>query len=114
MMAEQPPQGAEKYLDREVITSDGKKLGEGSKLLKNRVSEIPEWIVIETGLFGRKRIVVPLAGSDLGEDSVTIPYTSEVVEAQPHTEPDDENDTLPAADDDALNRHFGLGAHPSS
>src|SRR5688572_24819260 len=110
MMADRPPQGADKYLDREVMTSDGAKLGIVAKLLKNRVSEIPTWIVVEAGLLGRKRYVVPLAGSDLNDDSVLLGYTNDQVTAAPQAEPDDETDTLKAEDEDALDRHFNLGA----
>jgi hypothetical protein len=110
MMANLPPQGVDKYLDREVVTSDGAKLGIAAKLLKNRVSEIPAWIVVEAGLLGRKRYVVPLAGSELNEDSVLISYSNDQVTAAPQAEPDDETDTLTPDDEDALDRHFNLGA----
>jgi hypothetical protein len=109
MMAEQPPQGIDKYLDREVYTADGKKLGTASKLLKNRVTGVAEWLVVGAGLLGREKYVVPLAGSDLGEDRVNIAYSSDQVGAEPHVEP--ENDTLPAEAEDAFNAHFGLGAN---
>ena len=111
MMAERPPQGAEKFLDRDVVTSDGAKLGVASKLLKNRISEVAEWLVVESGLLGRKRYVVPLAGSELGDDIVVLAYKSDLVHAQPHAEPDDETDTLTAEGENALNVHFGLGAN---
>jgi hypothetical protein len=110
-MAERQPQGAEKYLGREVVTSDGQKVGIGARLLKNRVNEIPEWLVVEAGLLGRRRYIVPLAGSDLGDDRVTIPYTSDVVSAQPHVEPDEDANALPLDAEDALNQYFGLGAN---
>jgi hypothetical protein len=110
MMADRPPQGAEKYLYREVVTSDGAKIGVAAKLLKNRVSEIPAWIVVEAGLLGRKRYVVPLAGSDLNEDSILLGYSNDQVTAAPQADPDDETDTLRPDDEDALDRHFNLGA----
>jgi len=110
MMADRPPQGADKYLDREVMTSDGARLGVAAKLLKNRVSEVPAWIIVEAGLLGRKHFVVPLAGSDLNEESITIGYSNAQVTSAPQTEPDDENDTLTPEDEDALDHHFGLGA----
>jgi hypothetical protein len=108
MMAEQPPHGVEKYLDAEVVSSDGQKLGHVSKLLNNRVTRVPEWIVVEAGLLGRDKLIVPLAGSDFGNGLVMIAYKSEQVHAAPHTDLDD--DALPPEGEDALNRHFGLGA----
>jgi len=111
MMADRPPQGVDKYLDREVMSSDGHKLGIAAKLLKSRVDRVPEWIVVESGLLGRKRVIIPLAGSELADNHVTIPYTVELVHAQPHAEPDNETGTLSSDAEDALNAHFGLGAN---
>jgi hypothetical protein len=111
MMAEEPVQGIEKYLDRDVYTADGKKLGTASKLVKNRVTEVAEWLVVGAGLLGREKFVVPLAGSDLSGDRVTIAYTDEVVVGEPHAEPDNETGALPPEAEDALNSHFGLGAN---
>ena len=111
MMADRPPIGADKYLDREVITSDGTRLGISAKLLKNRLSEVAEWMVVEAGLFGRKRMIIPIAGSELAHDHITIPYTHEMVGGEPHAEPDDETNTLHAEDEDRLNAYFGLGAN---
>jgi hypothetical protein len=110
MMAERPPQGAQKYLDREVVSADGARLGIVGKLLSNRFQEVPEWLVVEAGVFGRKRLIVPVAGSELGDEIVMLAYTREVVEAAPHADPDGSTGTLSAEEEDALNAHFGLGA----
>ena len=114
MMAEQPPRGIDKYLDRDVYTADGKKLGTASKLLKNRVTDVAEWLVVEAGLLGREKYIVPLAGSDLAEDRVNIGYSSDQVGDAPHVEADNGATALPPEAEDALNAHFGLGANVQS
>jgi hypothetical protein len=111
MMAEQPARGIDKYLDRDVYTADGKKLGTASKLVKNRVTDVAEWLVVGGGLLGRERYIVPLAGSDLAEDRVTIAYSSEQVASEPRAEPDNDTGALPPEAEDALNAHFDLGAN---
>jgi hypothetical protein len=110
MMAGQPPHGVEKYLDAEVVSADGQKLGHAAKLLNNRVTGVAEWIVVEAGLLGREKLIVPLAGSDFAEGLVMVAYKSDQVHTAPHTEPDDDAGALPPEGEDALNRHFGLGA----
>lgn len=112
MMAEQPARGIDKYLDRDVYTQDGKKLGVASKMLKNRVTEVAEWLVVEKGLLGREKYIVPLAGSNLGEDRVNIAYSTEQVDAEPNGDHDD--DALSPEAENALNAHFGLGAAQQS
>ena len=111
MMADQPARGIDKYLDREVYTADGKKLGTSAKLLRNRVTDMAEWLVVEAGLLGREKYVVPLAGSELGDDRVNIAYDSDMIGSHPHADPDSDNGALSSEDEDALNHYYGLGAN---
>lgn len=108
-MPERQPQGIEKYLDLDVMSSDGHRLGVASKIIENRVTEVPEWLVVEAGLLGRKRLVVPLAGSSIDDNKVVIPYTSENVSAAPHDV--DPDDGLTHEEEDALGQHFNLGTY---
>ena len=106
MMPERQLQGAEKFLDRDVISADGKRIGTASRIIEGRVNEVPEWIVVDSGLLNRKHTIVPLAGAELRDDEVLSPFASDVIDAQPEVGNGDE---LSPEEEDALNRHFGLG-----
>ncbi len=106
MQREPKPQGAEKFLGKEVISEDGQKLGVADRFINNRLTEIPQWIVVEAGLFGMKKLVVPVAGSSLDEMGVHIPFSKDSVVQEPEVDVDGLN----PESEDALNSYFGLGA----
>jgi hypothetical protein len=108
MMPERQLQGAEKFLDCDVISADGKRVGIASRIIEGRVNEIPAWIVVDSGLLNRKHTIVPIAGAELRDDQVFSPFASEVIEAQPQV---GDGDIVSAEDEEALNRHFGLGPY---
>jgi hypothetical protein len=108
MMPERQLQGAEKFLDCDVVTADGRRIGIASRIIDGRVNEVPAWIVVESGMLNRKRAIVPVAGAELRDDEVYSPFASDVIEAQP---PLTDGDELTAEDEDELNRHFGLGPY---
>ena len=102
--------GADKLLGKPVLTTSGEKLGTADHFINSRITDVPEWIVVESGLLGLKKLIVPVAGIVLDDDGVHIPYTSEQVRNEPESNPD----SLTPEMDDALNAHFGLGASTSA
>ena len=107
MLPERQLQGAELFLDRDVNTCDGHKVGVSQRLIENRVTEVPEWIAVEAGLFGREHLLVPLAGAKRDEDTIMLPYPKEVIESAPPVDPDG----LSPGQEDLRSRHSGLGSH---
>jgi hypothetical protein len=113
MMPERQPQAIERFIGLPLHTSAGEEIGTVGRFLTNRVSDLPEWLVLEQGITGGSTLIVPMAGAALEEDErVVSPYASSLIEAQPDIEID--GDVLTIGSEDALNEHFGLGApHPS-
>jgi hypothetical protein len=105
-MQEPRLRGADKLLGKAIFAAAGEKLGTADHFINSRITEVPQWIVVEAGLLGLKKLIVPVAGNFLDDDGVHIPYTSEEVRSEPECNPDNLTPEL----DDALNAHFGLGA----
>jgi hypothetical protein len=113
MMPERQPQAIERFIGLPLHTTAGDEIGTVGRFLTNRVSDLPEWLVVEQGILGPRTLIVPMAAASLEEDErVVSPYELSLIEAQPDVEID--GDVLTIESEDALNEHFGLGArHPS-
>jgi hypothetical protein len=107
-MLEHPqPQGVEKYLGKAVFSTDGERLGVLDRFIPNRLTSVPEWMVLEAGLFGSKRFIVPLAGSEFEDHQVRLGYPALTVTGEPAVEAGEE---LTPEAEALLEAHFGLGA----
>lgn len=89
---------------KNVVGSDGEKIGSVEELYLDTDSQQPEWISVTTGWFGTHRSLVPL--SDASEDGgdVRVPYAKAQVQKAPHYDPGRELSTEDEAD---LFRHYG-------
>ena len=93
------------WIGQTLIDRDGEKIGEIKDVYLNAETERPEWLAVGTGLFGRRVSFVPLAGAEVTEEGVRVPYDDETVKGSPNAEPDDE---LGEEHGDSLYEHYGL------
>jgi uncharacterized protein (TIGR02271 family) len=93
------------WRDREVIGSDGEKIGKVDEVYLDTASGEPEWLAINTGLFGMKTSFAPIQGAQTEGGSVRLPYTKDQVKDAPGVEPDQE---LNDSEERALWSHYGL------
>jgi hypothetical protein len=80
-----------------VYASDGDRIGRIWAIVSDEGSREPELISISTGLFGRKRLFVPVQGARLDDDGVDVAYTKEEIKNSPDVDP-----TVDQADAEAL------------
>jgi uncharacterized protein (TIGR02271 family) len=78
------------WRDRQVIGSDGEKIGKVDEIYLDEASGQQEWISVNTGLFGLKSSFVPLQGAHPSGESVEVPYTKDEVKDAPGITPDQE------------------------
>jgi uncharacterized protein (TIGR02271 family) len=90
---------------REVIGKDGEKIGTVDEIYLDTGSGDPEWLSINTGLFGLKSSFAPIQGAQPEGGAVRLPYTKEQVKDAPGVEPDQE---LNDAEERSLWSHYGL------
>src|SRR3712207_9055509 len=72
-----------------VYDSAGEKIGSVEEIFYDEDTNRPEWIGIGTGLFGTKRVLVPVAGASLAEGGVTVGYSKEQVKDSPDIDSDE-------------------------
>lgn len=111
-MLQQPEaQGVQRYIGKTLVSSDGEKVGTIDEFINNRLTDVPNWIAVEAGFLGGRRLVVPVASSSFEEDEVHVPYTKEVISEEPEIE--DGSELTPEAES-LLNAYFGLGANEAA
>ena len=90
---------------RDVVGSDGEKIGTVDEVYLDTTTEEPEWLSINTGLFGLKSSFAPIQGAKPEGEAVRLSYTKEQVKDAPGVEPDEE---LNDSEERALWSHYGL------
>src|SRR5688500_11750221 len=89
-----------------VYGTDGEKIGRAGQVYLDDESGEPEWVTVNTGLFGTSESFVPLRTADLSEDGLTVGYTKDQVKDAPNVDPD--NGHLDRDEEQRLYSHYGL------
>ncbi len=90
---------------REVISPDGDKIGKVDEVYLDTDDGSPEWLAVNTGLFGSKTNFVPLQGAKPSGEAVQVAYTKDEVKDAPGIEPDAE---LNESEEQELWAHYGM------
>jgi uncharacterized protein (TIGR02271 family) len=90
-------------LGREVISSDGERLGQVEDVYVDSETGEPEFLIIASGLLKRRRHAVPASGLTAGEETVQIAFGKDDVKYAPTIEADGE---LSEAEEEALYRYY--------
>jgi uncharacterized protein (TIGR02271 family) len=101
------PQVTEAYewRGRNVVTSDGDKIGTLEEIYVDTESGRPEWGTVRTGLFGAQHTFVPLVEADHRKGEVVVPYSKDQVKGAPSVDPDGQ---LSHEEEDRLYDHYGV------
>lgn len=94
-----------------MTSSDGAKIGKVADAYLDNDTQLPEWALVHTGLFGKKGTFVPLAQARLDGDSLVVPYSKDQIKDAPNAEPDAE---LSQEEEAALYAHYGLAYSDST
>ena len=76
-------QTPEAYLGRDAVDPQGNKIGSVGQVYVNDESGVPDWVTVNTGLFGTKEHFVPLQGSTFNGDELVLPFGKDVVKDAP-------------------------------
>jgi uncharacterized protein (TIGR02271 family) len=90
---------------RTVVDPDGDKIGKVDQVYLDTTTNEPEWLAVNTGLFGTKTNFVPLEGATPAGGDVRVAYTKDEVKDAPGIEPDG---ALSDAEERTLWDHYGL------
>jgi sporulation protein YlmC with PRC-barrel domain len=76
----------EMLINRKILDSAGKKIGVVTQVYLDDQTGQPDWITVNTGLFGMKENFVPLVGAKLVGKRLVLPLRKSVVRASPGVE----------------------------
>jgi uncharacterized protein (TIGR02271 family) len=90
---------------RTVVDSDGEKIGKVDQIYYANDDGTPEWLTVNTGLFGTKTNFVPIDGSRPNGEDIQVAYTKDQVKDAPGVDPDGD---LSQPEERELWTHYGL------
>lgn len=90
----------------DVVAQDGEQIGKVEEIFVDLETREPEWLGIGTGLLRTKRVLVPLAGAEIQDDIVRVPYDKEMVKSSP----DVDEDQIPQDVEAQLYSYYGVPA----
>jgi uncharacterized protein (TIGR02271 family) len=96
---------AYEWQGRNLVGSDGDKIGRIEEIYLDRATDRPEWALVNTGLFGTKSNFVPLAGASPSGGDVKVGVTKDEVKDAPGIDPDGE---LSPEEESTLYSHYGF------
>jgi len=96
---------------RDVYDREDTKIGTAGELFLDSETREPEWLGVQTGLFGMKESFVPLHDAQLREDGLHLPFNKNQVKDAPNINPDAAG--LLVEQEQELFSYYGkLGWHP--
>lgn len=88
----------------DVYSAEGEKIGSVEEVLVDEQTGQPEWIGLGTGLFGTKRVLVPVQGAEPSDDGLRVPYSKDQVK----NTPDFDAERISQEEEAQLYSHYGL------
>ncbi|MFH5823122.1 DUF2382 domain-containing protein [Georgenia sp. AZ-5] len=88
-----------------VVGSDGEKLGTVGQVYLDDVTGQPQWVTVDTGLFGTSQSFVPLNQATIEGDTLRVPYDKDTVKDAPRVEDDGH---LEPTEEEQLYRYYGM------
>jgi hypothetical protein len=90
----------------DVVDADGHKIGELEAIYVDTSTDLPAFATVTVGMPTRHRLVfVPLAQATVGPGYLKVAHDRKQVKDSPSISTDGE---LPAADEEAIFKHYGL------
>jgi uncharacterized protein (TIGR02271 family) len=80
--------GPQELVGSEVYDTQGEKVGRVATVYINDESQRPEWVTVQTGLFGHKETFVPLEGARDGSDGLRVRWTKAKIKDAPRIDVD--------------------------
>jgi uncharacterized protein (TIGR02271 family) len=75
--------GPDVYAGLTAVDQQGNKIGSVGQVYLNDQTGQPDWVTVNTGLFGMRESFAPLAGSSVDGDRLVLPFDKDVVKDAP-------------------------------
>src|SRR5215207_8292321 len=97
------PEATHRWQGRTLVDHDGEPLGSIEIIYLDKVTNQPEWALLEAGATGPSRTFVPLVSANEENDTVRVPFAKTLVEGAPGMAADQE---LSEDQEGELYRHY--------
>lgn len=96
---------AQDLIGRTVYSDGGEKIGKVGQVFLDDQTGRPEFLTVNTGMFGNKESFVPVDGASVDGENVTIPHSKSKVKDAPHVDLDSGH--LDEPDERRLYEYYG-------
>lgn len=93
------------FSGRTLVDSEGEKIGKIDELYYDETGGQPEWALVNTGLFGTKKIFVPIRSASPAGEDLQVPVTKAQVKDAPRIDADQ---ALSETEERTLFEHYGV------
>ena len=93
------------WVGRTLVDSDGDKIGKIVDIYLDEDTGKPEWVAVNTGMFGSKVSFVPIEGASASGDEIRVRHSKSAVKDSPNAEADG---ALSQDDESRLYAHYGM------
>ncbi|MQW77024.1 DUF2382 domain-containing protein [Nocardioides sp. dk4132] len=87
----------------------GAKIGKVGQLFLDDATGRPEFVTVNTGLFGTKESFVPVSDAELDGSNLRLPYEKDLIKGAPQVDLEG-GGHLPEGEEERLYAHYGLGS----
>jgi len=99
-------QDARQAIGSTVYSTNGDKIGKVGQLFLDDETQRPEFITVNTGLFGTNETFIPVADAELSGDRLTVPFDKDKVKDAPNVAADGGH--LDQDEEQRLYEYYGL------
>jgi len=99
-------QDARSIMGATAYGSDGDKIGKVGQVYLDDQTGRPEFVTVNTGLFGSNESFVPVSGATFSGDRLEVPFTKDKVKDAPKIDTDGH---LSPQEEEELYRYYGMG-----
>ncbi|MEY9215121.1 YsnF/AvaK domain-containing protein [Thermobifida halotolerans] len=100
-----PRPGIQELVGHRLIDQDGNNVGKIGQVYRDDQTHQPTWVTVQTGMFGNQESFVPLAGAEVTDQDLRVPFSKSLIKDSPrfgvggHLSPEQEAE---------LYRHYGV------
>ena len=95
-----------RFIGQTLYSSDNEKIGKIGQVFLDDDTDRPEFLTVNTGLFGMNESFVPAADADITGDGVRVPFTKDQVKGAPNVDVDSGH--LDESEERRLYEHYGM------
>lgn len=95
-----------RLIGQTLYSSDDEKVGKIGQVFLDDDTDRPEFLTVNTGLFGMNESFVPAADADVTGDGVRVPFTKDQIKDAPNVDVDSGH--LDQSEEQRLYQHYGL------